>query len=141
MKPGDEYQELVAELVDGKPMWDRCPYDVLTASGHRLEVKGSRLATYGKSVNPKWHFAHLLGTSGRNNYDQLVLVCEGRLPFDPAYFFFDIPHAWVVNYRRLYSNHLNLAYENGKSWIFTELWREFLCEAEVLAQRYGLRRQ
>jgi hypothetical protein len=141
VKIGDEYQRLVCELVNGKLMWDRCPYDVLSGNGQRLEVKWSQLKTHGKSVSPRWRFAHLLGSSGRNIYDRLVLVCEGLLPLHPPYFFFDIPHAWVVDFYRKYSNYINLAYENGRSWIFHELWENFLCQPEDLARNYGLKRQ
>lgn len=107
---GYEYEDLVCKIVNGKKMPPCFQYDVESASGKQLEVKGSSLRIYGDSVLPKWHWNSLLG-GGRHQkiYDRLILVGDGdESPTPQKHIYFDVPYWWILNYV-LYHKHGTIA--------------------------------
>jgi hypothetical protein len=137
----DAYEDLVCKIVNGTRKYTKCPYDVESASGKRLEIKGSALRAYGRSENPKWHWNSLLG-GGRQPkiYDQLILVGdydEGARPQE-AYMYFDVPYLWVVNYVQDHGPRIACPFLVSEWGIGKQLY-QFELKERQLHERYGKR--
>jgi hypothetical protein len=84
---GERY---ILELTSGSPQPYAAPYDVLSASHHRLEVKSSSCRS------GKWTWGNLLGSKGKRRYDYAILLgekdseCFNAYPSDP-YIIFCLP--------------------------------------------------
>ena len=73
---GRPAKDLVAELTCGVRARYKDGHDVTTASGHRLEVKLSRLNHPGSSRTLRWTWDNLPGHQGTKEYHFLVLTGE-----------------------------------------------------------------
>ncbi|GAB3095744.1 hypothetical protein GCM10027081_18310 [Cupriavidus yeoncheonensis] len=71
-------EELVAELTAGVIQHNKAPFDILTASGHRVEVKASKSNLADRySASRKWQWSNLQGGRVRpKNYEYLFLLGE-----------------------------------------------------------------
>jgi hypothetical protein len=145
VEKGREWEKLVCKIVNGKRMPSWFQYDIESASGKHLEVKGSSLRQYGSdSLLPKWHWNSLVGGSHQPKiYDRLILVGDGdESPTPQTHIYFDVPYWWVLNYV-LYHKHGTIAcpqypkYLTNKPGIGVELHEEFKVDAKQLYERYG----
>jgi hypothetical protein len=99
---GDSAEQMVAELTGGTVV-ARKPYDVLTASGIRLQVKGSSLYKIPGKIKTRLSWNRVLDSDPARAYDRLILVGEVDDRFAPLYrdteslfLFFDIPVGRVL---------------------------------------------
>ncbi|HGL5386880.1 hypothetical protein [Burkholderia orbicola] len=81
---GERY---ILELTSGNPQRYAAPFDVLSPSGHRLEVKSSRcrFVNQFESKSRRWTWSNLLGSSGEKQYDYAILLGEKDRDYLDAY--------------------------------------------------------
>jgi hypothetical protein len=139
---GREWEELVRDIVNGKRMPPWFQYDIESASGEKLEVKGSSLRLYGDSLLPKWHWSSLLGRGRQDKkYDRLILVGDDdEGPTSRTYSYFDLPYWWVLAYVKRHNDTIACPkYLSAKPGIGVELHQEFKVNEEQLFALYGAR--
>lgn len=81
---GERY---ILELTSGSPQRYAESFDVLSPSGHRLEVKSSRchFVNRSESKSRRWTWSNLLGSSGQKQYDYAILLGEMDRDYLNAY--------------------------------------------------------
>ena len=72
-RTGEEY---LASLLGVKPTIPNSPYDIVTPTGARLEVKTSKLNVHKHANGSHWGWTKPLGNDGDKKYDRLVLLAE-----------------------------------------------------------------
>jgi len=139
-------ENYICDAVRGKRSEGKTePFDVRTASKHRLEIKFAHLNTPDPGANTlRWTWRNALGNSRAKRYDRLILVGEldPRYMGDyedptPQYVIFDVPFA-SVGFLMRQSATINLTTNpNGQKG---EVGKRLLsCQTSFreLRQRYG----
>lgn len=144
-------ERIVAELIGGKMVNDS--FDVLTPSGHRLEVRYAGLSTavWGKATK-RWTWNFILGAYKEKDFDRVILVgevdpryrCKYRDPTFP-YIFFDVPKSRLAEVMGA-SPHIYLSTNPKKVYGFKSygfsadpLYNSFQTTAAELKAKYGAR--
>jgi len=100
---GRKGEAYLASLLGVHPTSPNCPYDILTPTGLRLEVKTSRLNVHQHANGSHWGWTKPLGEDGDKDYDRLILLAQPNpdcidyyaQPF-VRYVIFDIPFSEVT---------------------------------------------
>ncbi|MEN3368908.1 MAG: hypothetical protein V7609_1051 [Verrucomicrobiota bacterium] len=130
-KRGLEGERYIADLIGGEVTITNARHDIVTKSGHHLEVKlgGLRVAVKGKKTK-QWAWRHVFGEDGKKIYDQLILLGlvdeRHRKSTDGPYVIFDIPYSDAI---ALLPNPRYLA-------ISTDADRSFSKVSAVLFEKY-----
>jgi hypothetical protein len=66
----------LASLLGVQPTIPNSPYDILTPTNCRLEVKTSKLNLHKHADGSHWGWTKPLGGDGDKEYDQLILLAE-----------------------------------------------------------------
>ena len=79
-------EELGVRLLLAERVFGNSVFDLVADDGRRLEVKFARLTQEpNKPTVERWKWVHLLGTSGKKQYDRLLLVGESNQKFSDSY--------------------------------------------------------
>lgn len=136
---GEQY---LADLVGGRVTITNARHDVITPSGHRLEVKLAKLRKPVKGASTRqWAWRTLLGEDGQKRYDNLILLGpvdeRFRTDTDGPYVIFDIPFAYVQQLPN--PNYLAINTNSGRGWspVSAVLYERYLTAECALRVKYG----
>ena len=102
---GNMGEAYLASLLGVEPTIQNCPYDILTPTNCKLEVKTSKLNLHNHANGSHWGWSKPLGEDSDKDYDQLILLAEPNpqhinfyaQPF-VRYVIFDIPFSKVPKF-------------------------------------------
>jgi hypothetical protein len=135
---GEQY---IANLVSGRVTITNARHDVITPSGHHLEVKIGKLRfpVRGKPTR-QWAWRTLLGEDGQKTYDSLILLGpvdeRFRRPADGPYVIFDIPLAHVQQLPNPKYLAVTTDRQRGFSRVSAVLYDKYLTNELALKAKY-----
>lgn len=153
----DDAEKYVARMVDGKLCRSiHSPYDVLSGSGDKLEVKSYKLVSPNVPYAPDsriWKFHRLFGDYRNKIYDRLILVglatqraqyedrCNGREPRSYEIFDLSFEDAQILaQLTKFHSFQVNTNRQRVHSPVGRLVWERHI-EPEELVQRYSMEKK